>query len=107
MVAAEDDTKVLVAVRCRPLSKAEYEESNGEEDVKVFDRRFVMTQLHPAKVDDPLRVNRIRDRKYQYDFAFDETTTQVFWVLLDGVLCARTDDVTTYSKTTYSKSAYF
>eukprot|EP00959_Pyramimonas_sp_CCMP1952_P285535 5970233-Pyramimonas_sp.AAC.4 len=74
-VAPEDDLTVLVAVRVRPMTKSETEESNGEEVIKVLDRRFVITNIQ-SNPDDPLRGNRVREKKYAFDYVFDEHMTQ-------------------------------
>ena len=74
-VAPEDDLTVLVAVRLRPLTKSEAEESS-DEVIKVLDRRFVVTNIQ-SNPDDPLRGNRIREKKYAFDYVFDAYSTQV------------------------------
>eukprot|EP00854_Cymbomonas_tetramitiformis_P024082 gene24082-29226_t len=87
-----NDTKVLVALRVRPLSHKELEDCNGEADVQIMDKRHVIVKIMPKSLDDPLRGNRHREKRYTFDYAFDEHTDQAeiynltTRILVDGVL---------------------
>eukprot|EP00976_Prorocentrum_cordatum_P048283 974598-Prorocentrum_minimum.AAC.4 len=108
-VAPEDDLTVLVAVRVRPMTKSETEESNGEEVIKVLDRRFVITNIQ-SNPDDPLRGNRVREKKYAFDYVFDEHMTQeeIYNLttrnLVDGVLEGFNATVFSYGATGAGKT---
>ena len=76
----------------RPLTNKEAEETGGIADARVLDRQFVVVAHRPEDVSDPLRGNRVRERRYAFDFALDTGTTQrelydlTTKGLVDGVL---------------------
>jgi kinesin family member 18/19 len=57
-----------------------------------LDRQFVVVAHRPEDVSDPLRGNRMREKRYAFDFALDAGTTQrqlydlTTKGLVDGVL---------------------
>lgn len=65
----------MVAVRLRPLWKNETD-NNEVSIVKILDEKLVILR-DPQDFDDEkneLRKNRTREKRYAFDFAFDETT---------------------------------
>ncbi len=65
----------MVAVRLRPLWKNEID-NNEVSIVKILDEKLVILR-DPQDFDDEkneLRKNRTREKRYAFDFAFDENT---------------------------------
>lgn len=65
----------MVAVRLRPLWKNEID-NNEVSIVKILDQKLVILR-DPQDFDDEkneLRKNRTREKRYAFDFAFDENT---------------------------------
>ena len=65
----------MVAVRLRPLWKNETD-NNEVSIVKILDEKLVILR-DPQDFDDEkneLRKNRTREKRYAFDFAFDENT---------------------------------
>jgi kinesin family protein 18/19 len=68
-------SNIMVAVRLRPLWKNETD-NNEVSIVKILDEKLVILR-DPQDFDDEkneLRKNRTREKRYAFDFAFDETT---------------------------------
>lgn len=68
------NTPMLVAVRCRPISREETER-NEFAIIRIIDSRLVVV-LDPNEYDTALQANRSKEKKYAFDYAFDETATQ-------------------------------
>ena len=71
-------SNILVAVRLRPLWKKE--EEDGEFNiVRILDEKLVILQdphdFEPDEAKNELRKNRTRERRYAFDFAFNETVS--------------------------------
>ena len=65
----------MVAVRLRPLWKNEID-NNEVSIVKILDEKLVILR-DPQDFDDEkneLRKNRTREKRFAFDFAFDENT---------------------------------
>ena len=76
-------SNIMVAVRLRPLWQQELSR-NEFSIVKILDGKLVVLHdpmdAHKHKVENELGKNRTREKKYAFDFAFDEnsTTEEVF-----------------------------
>ena len=78
-------TNMLVAVRARPLSKGELEDSNYN-TISVPDKDKIIisvpTEYIPDDMSgiylagDQIKITKIKEVSYNYDFVFDEKTTQ-------------------------------
>ena len=76
---------MLVAVRARPLSKSELEDSNYNTiSVPVKDKIIITipTEYVPDDMSgiflagEQIKITKIKEVSYNYDFVFDENTTQ-------------------------------
>ncbi|EAR82018.2 kinesin motor catalytic domain protein (macronuclear) [Tetrahymena thermophila SB210] len=84
---------ILVAIRCRPLNQREIEKSEYEV-VRILDERVVVLidPYYESNQNDVLRKNRNKEMQFAFDYAFDETISQVEIYektsnfLLDGVI---------------------
>lgn len=75
--APKPASNIMVAVRLRPISKSE-RDSNDVSIVRILDEKLVILR-DPLDFDDDiikneLRKNRSREKRYAFDFAFDEST---------------------------------
>jgi kinesin family member 18/19 len=75
--AQKPASNIMVAVRLRPISKSEGD-SNEVSIVRILDEKLVILR-DPSDFDDDfikneLRKNRSREKRYAFDFAFDERT---------------------------------
>ena len=70
-------SNIMVAVRLRPLWKNEIE-NNELSIVKILDEKLVILRDPQDFEDDQtkneLRKNRTREKRYAFDYAFDENT---------------------------------
>ena len=99
---------ITVAVRVRPLNP---KEKRASKDVlKVLDRKVVVVKDPAFESADFLRVNRARDRRYAFDYAFGpECNQQVVYdnttrFLIDGVLAGYNATVFAYGATGAGKT---
>lgn len=107
----QGESKILVAVRLRPMWKKEQE--RGEIGiVKILDRNVVIL-MDPADVlseEKVLGKNRTKEKQYAFDFAFDETATQLEMFknttkfLCEGVLNGYNSTVFAYGQTGAGKT---
>ncbi|CRH03036.1 kinesin-8, putative [Plasmodium relictum] len=64
-----------VVIRCRPMSIAE--KNDGAKNViKILDNKMVVLLDPSDNSDNVLRQNRSREKKYVFDYAFDENSSQ-------------------------------
>jgi kinesin family protein 18/19 len=89
-------SNIMVAVRLRPLWKSE-KDNNELPIVKIMDEKLVILR-DPQDFDDDqtkneLRKNRSREKRYAFDFAFDDQTetTRVFRETACGLCSAVMD----------------
>lgn len=86
----------MVAVRLRPLWSSEHE-NNELPIVKILDEKLVILR-DPQDFDDDqvkneLRKNRTREKRYAFDYAFDEDTeTDRVFQLTASPLCQQVMD---------------
>lgn len=89
--AVNRDAKVTVAVRVRPANARERAHS-GTNSVHVLDNKYTIVQDRVNVADDILRQHRRQEKKFAFDYAFDETESQesvyihTTRFLIDGVL---------------------
>lgn len=106
---AAGESNILVAVRCRPLSTREIA-CHHKEVVKVMDGKIVIVTDPPADEKDVLRVNRSREKRYAFDHAFPQESTQdqIFnattKLLIDGFLEGFNSTVFAYGATGTGKT---
>lgn len=88
----QGQSNILVAVRVRPLLLKEVQ-AGCRQIVRVLDNRVVLLlDPGPSSQDDVLRLKRSREKRYAFDYAFDEQTDQrcvyanTTKFLIDGVL---------------------
>ncbi|OMJ82018.1 hypothetical protein SteCoe_17403 [Stentor coeruleus] len=97
-------SNILVAVRCRPLTKKE-KEIDDFKTVQIIDGKLVFITEPPGPIN-----KRLIENKYAFDFAFDETASQqeVFnkttMFLLEGVLNGYNATVFAYGPTGAGKT---
>lgn len=98
-----------VVIRCRPMSASEKNEG-AKNIIKVLDNKVVVL-IDPAdNTDNVLRQNRSREKKYAFDYAFDEqSTTQDVYdnsvkCLIDGVIRGYNSTVFAYGATGAGKT---
>jgi kinesin family protein 18/19 len=104
---------IMVAVRLRPLWRQE-SDANEFNIVKILDEKLVIIQdpqdFENDGVKNELRKNRTREKRYAFDFAFDETASndRVFnsttKFLCDGVLEGFNSTVFAYGATGSGKT---
>lgn len=75
---ASGPSNIMVAVRLRPLWKNE-KENNEVGIVKILDEKLVILRdpqdfEEELMAKNELRKNRTREKRYAFDFAFDENT---------------------------------
>ncbi|SBT31209.1 kinesin-8, putative [Plasmodium ovale wallikeri] len=98
-----------VVIRCRPMSVSE--KNDGAKNViKIMDNKMVVL-LDPANnSDNVLRQNRSREKKYVFDYVFDENSTQEdvynysVKCLIDGVIKGYNSTVFAYGATGAGKT---
>ena len=102
------NTPMLVAVRARPLSRDEAE--RGEFGiVRVLESRVVVV-LDPQDYDRNLQPNRSKEKKYAFDYVFDEDASQAEIFsgttrgLINGVLVGFNASVFAYGATGAGKT---
>lgn len=103
-------SNILVAVRVRGLLPAE-RSTGGRAIMRVLDRKVVVL-MDPGVTapDDYLRLNKSKEKRYAFDFVFDEHCgqTEVFnnttKFLIDGVLNGYTATVFSYGATGAGKT---
>jgi kinesin family protein 18/19 len=101
---SQDQTNILVAIRCRPLSKKE-KEQNDTKTVHILDTNLII-------IIDPYATanKRTKEKRYAFDFVFQETVQQdeIFAKttvdLLDGVLNGYNATVFAYGPTGAGKT---
>ena len=86
----------MVAVRLRPLWSSE-QENNELPIVKILDEKLVILRdpqdFEDDLVKNELRKNRTREKRYAFDFAFDEDTeTDRVFQLTASPLCQQVMD---------------
>ncbi|PHJ25723.1 kinesin motor domain-containing protein [Cystoisospora suis] len=88
----QGQSNILVAVRVRPLLPKEVQ-AGCRQIVRVLDNRVVLLlDPGPSSQDDVLRLKRSREKRYAFDYAFDEQTDQrcvyanTTKFLIDGVI---------------------
>ncbi|OMJ83671.1 hypothetical protein SteCoe_15341 [Stentor coeruleus] len=97
-------SNILVAVRCRPLTKKE-KEVDDFKTVQILDGKLVIITEPPGPVN-----KRLNEKKYAFDFAFGENVSQqeVFnkttMFLLEGVLSGYNATVFAYGPTGAGKT---
>ncbi|OMJ86997.1 hypothetical protein SteCoe_11396 [Stentor coeruleus] len=97
-------SNILVAVRCRPLTKKEKEVEDFK-TVQILDGKLVIITEPPGPIN-----KRLNEKKYAFDFAFGENVSQqeVFnkttMFLLEGVLSGYNATVFAYGPTGAGKT---
>ncbi len=97
----EGESNILVTVRVRPLLQKEKDMDNNEV-IRVLDSKVIIVLDPGTDVDDVLRQNRSREKRYAFDKVFDFLANQVevynhtVKFLLDGVINGFNATVFTY-----------
>lgn len=73
---ASGESNILVAVRLRPMLKKEIE-AEYKDIVRILDKKMVVLLDPGVDSDDVLRVNRSREKRYAFDYAFDASSSQL------------------------------
>ncbi|EUD64720.1 kinesin family member 18/19 [Plasmodium inui San Antonio 1] len=64
-----------VVIRCRPMSASEKNEG-AKNVIKILDNKMIVLLDPSDNSDNVLRQNRSREKKYVFDYVFDETSSQ-------------------------------
>eukprot|EP01135_Chromosphaera_perkinsii_P003642 Nk52_evm21s250 gene=Nk52_evmTU21s250 len=103
------ESKLMVAVRIRPLSTAE-KMAGAENIAEVLDKKVVVLKDPIDESDDILRANRSREKRYAFDVVFEDDAPQndVYMkttnFLLDGVMSGYNATVFAYGATGAGKT---
>ncbi|CAA9986290.1 kinesin-8, putative [Plasmodium knowlesi strain H] len=92
-----------VVIRCRPMSASEKNEG-AKNVIKILDNKMIVLLDPSDNSDNVLRQNRSREKKYVFDYVFDETSSQED-VYKNSVKCLIDAVIAGYNSTVFAYGA--
>ncbi|KJP85359.1 hypothetical protein AK88_05020 [Plasmodium fragile] len=92
-----------VVIRCRPMSASEKNEG-AKNVIRIMDNKMIVLLDPSDNSDNVLRQNRSREKKYVFDYVFDEASSQED-VYMNSVKCLIDAVIAGYNSTVFAYGA--